>query len=306
MDTTNTKIKKWLDAGRDPRTAYWQGGIESVFELFKPYLEPGKLMPVKTLEENELSLFLEVMTAVDLSPGLFAAFLPPAIADKMNPPESAEELQRIEKDTPSVKILIVRPGAEQRILCAELSEFAHNPGADIFQEGAFLGSYHFESQQDGVAQLNKIIRVHLWEKRKWSRDETIRYTVNWFEKMLSLPDQTVHVETDFSFFHSPTLLKSNKIDVIFTLIYETITKRLNTEDDPLQKELTAILTNTEGEQQTVKLHDFLDQVVFEFLSFMKAGRLIQFEDFTNKETQQFNQESTRTIRTLLKQVQKRM
>ena len=306
MDTVNNKIKKWLAAGRDPRTAHWQGGIESIFELFKPYLEPGKLVPVQSLEQTEFSLFLKTLAAVDLSPGLYAAFLPPAIAGKINPPASAEELQRIETNKPSVKVIIIRPGADQRILCAEISEFAHNPGADIFQEGAFLGSYNFENQEDSLAQLNKTVRVHLWEKKEWSRDEIIRYTINWFEKMLDLPNQTVSVEKDFSFFHSPTLLKSNRIDAIFTLIDETITKRLNTDDDPLQKELKAILEIAETDNQKTKVNDLLDQVVFEFLSFMKTNQLIEFENFTNKEAQQFNQESARTIQKLVKHIQERM
>ncbi len=305
MDSISQKVKQWIDEGKDPRSAHWQGGLEAMLNVFMPYLEPGRLIPVQALEEEELPVFLAAMEIVDLSPNLSAAFLPPSIADKMTPPESAEELQHIEKGKPSFKILIARPGKEQRILCAEISEQAKKPGMDIFQSGALLGTYNFENQQDCFEQLNKIIRAHMWEKEKWRIDDYKRYTINWFDKVMDLNKGTVCVERDFSFFHSPTLIKSNKIDVIFILISEMMQKRLNDFNDPLQEAVSVIQAIDDIDVKNAQLNDVIDKVVFEFLTVIKECDLVKFDEFTDKETEQFNRESAATIQKLVKYIHKK-
>jgi len=300
MDEISQKIKQWIKDGKDPRSAHWQGALEAMLNIFKPYLEPGRLIPVQSLNEEELSVFISVMEIVNLSPNLLAAFLPPAIAEKVTAPESAEELQHIEKGKPSYKILISRPGKEQRILCAEISEHAKKPGVDIFQSGALLGTYNFDNQQDCFAQLNRIIRAHIWEKERWGQGDYKRYTINWFEKVMDLHKGTVVVEKDFSFFHSPTLIKSNKIDVIFILIFEIIQKRLNDPDDPLKNRVAKIQAADDAAVKKVQLNDLVDTVVLELLTVMKDCDVVKFDDFTDKETEQFNRESSATIQKIIK------
>ncbi|MBC2716906.1 MAG: hypothetical protein HF978_16505 [Desulfobacteraceae bacterium] len=300
MDPISRKVKQWIDEGKDPRSAHWQGGLEAMLNVFMPYLEPGRLIPVQPLEEEELFVFQAVMEIIDLSPNLPAAFLPPSIAEKVIPPESAEELQHIEKGQPSFKILIARPGKEQRILCAEISEHAKKPGVDIFQSGALLGTYNFQNQQDCFTELNKIIRVHIWEKEKWSQDDYKRYTINWFEKVIDLHKGTVSVEKDFSFFHSPTLIKSNKIDVIFILMSEIMLKRLHNSGDPLKEAVSAIRAIDDTDVKKAQLNDLADKVVFELLTVMKDCNVVKFDDFTDKESKQFNRESATMIQKIVK------
>ncbi|RJP74955.1 MAG: hypothetical protein C4522_21795 [Desulfobacteraceae bacterium] len=299
MDEISQRVQQWIDEGKDPRSAHWQGGLEAILDVFRSSLEPGKLIPVHALEADDLPVFLSALEVVDLSPRLLAAFLPPVLADKVIPPESAEELQRIEKGKPSYKILIARPGREQRVLCAEISAAAKKPGVDIFQSGALLGTYLFENQQDCFAELHKIIRRHLRQKETWNQEDYRRYTVNWFEKTVDLRKGTVCVEEDFSFFHSPTLIRGNKIDAMFTLIAEMIQKRLNDPGDPLKESVSMVRTNTDEAVETVQLKDLLDTVVFDLLSVMKDCELFPFAEMTEKEAKQFNQESARTIQMLV-------
>lgn len=302
MDEISQKIKQWIKDGKDPRSAHWQGALEAMLNIFKPYLEPGRLIPVQPLDEEEMAVFLAVMEIVNLSPNLLAAFLPPAIAEKVTPPEFAEELQHIEKGKPSYKILISRAGKEQRIFCAEISEHANKPGVDIFQSGALLGTYNFENQQDCFSQLNKVIRAHIWEKEKWDLADYERYTFNWFEKVMNLHKGTVLVEKDFSFFHSPTLIKSNKIDVIFILIFEIIKKRLKNPDDSLKNRVAEIQAADDAEVKKNQLNDLVNKAVLEPLTVMKDCDVVKFDDFTDKEAEQFSREFAATIQRIVNYV----
>ncbi len=302
MDPIIEKAKKWVEAGRDPRSAHWQAGLESIMNVFAPYLEAGSLTPVQPLEETDLPIFREALAVVDLSPGLTAAFLPPPVADKIFPPESAAELQRIDPAKPSWKIIVLRPGREQRVLCAEISPHAGKPGVDLFQSGALLGTYDFDDQQQCLAELNKIVRAHIWEKDKWSPEGHKRYTVNWFERVMDLPGNDVCVEADFSFFHSPTLIKSNRIDAIFLLIFEVFRKRASHPGGPLETRIASIREIPDADERANKFNELAEKTVTRLLAVMKENDLVDFESFTAKEDRQYEQEFDRTVRKMVKEM----
>jgi len=295
MDQIAKKVKQWIDEKKDPRSAHWQGGLEAMLNVFSPYMEPGKLIPVGPLEKDDLPVFNAALEAVDLSPNLTAAFLPPSIARSVIPPESAVELQRIDKDKPSYKILIARPGKDPRILCAEISEHAKNPGIDIFQSGALLGTYNYDTHQDCLTYLTQAIRAHIWERDKWSQDEYKRYTINWFEKILDLGKGTVCVEEDFSFFHSPTLIKSNRIDALFTLIYEILLKRFTDPDGQFKNTISSIQNIKDKDVRVTQSNELAERAMVELLNLMKELEIVKFDEFSNIENERFKKEFSRTI-----------
>ena len=295
MDQIAKKVKRWIDEKKDPRSAHWQGGLEAMLNVFSPYMEPGKLIPVQPLEKDDFPVFNAALEAVDLSPNLTAAFLPPSIAGSVTPLESTVELQRIDKGKPSYKILIARPGKDLRILCAEISEHAKNPGIDIFQSGALLGTYNYDTHQDCLAYLPQAIRAHIWEKGKWSQDEYKRYTINWFEKILDLGKSTVRVEKDFSFFHSPTLIKSNRIDALFTLIFEILLKRAGDPDDQFKDAISSIRNIKDKDVRVTQSNELAERGMLELLNLMKELEIVKFGEFSNTENERFKKEFSRTI-----------
>jgi hypothetical protein len=295
MDQISQKVKQWIDEKKDPRSAHWQGGLEAILNVFSPYMEPGKLISAQPLEKDEFPVFQAALEAVDLSPNLTAAFLPPSIAGSITPPKSADELLRIDKGKPSYKILIARPGKDLRILCAEISEHAKNPGIDIFESGALLGTYNYDTQQDCLTYLTQAIRVHIWERGKWSQDEYKRYTINWFEKILDLGKGTVPVEENFSFFHSPTLIKSNRIDALFTLIYEILLKRFTDPDGQFKDTISSIQNITDKDLRVDRSNELAERAILELLNLMKELEIVKFEEFSNPENERFKREFSRTI-----------
>ncbi|MBW1841812.1 MAG: hypothetical protein JRI75_08450 [Deltaproteobacteria bacterium] len=302
MEQIPDKIKQWIDEKRDPRSAHWQGGLEEILNVFSPHLEPGKLMPVQPLEEDDLPVFMAALEVVDLSPNLHAAFLPPSIAGPVTPPESADELQRIDKGKPSFKILIARPGKDLRILCAEISEHAKNPGADIFQSGALLGSYNYDTAPACIADLTKVIRTHLWEKGKWHSDDYKRYTINWFEKTMDLGKGTVSVQKDFSFLHSPTLIKSDRVDAVFTLIFDVLLKRFSDPDDPFNAAVSSIQNIKNKDDRAAQSNELVQSGILELLNLMRELEIVNFNEFSNTENEQFKQEFSRTIHKIVDRI----
>lgn len=284
------KAQKWIEEKRDPRSAYWQAGLESVMDLFAPNLEKGRITPVGRMEERDITLFRQALEKVDICPSIYAAFLPQAIADTIVPPETAEETWRVEKDKASCKIIILRPGDEKRILSAEISDQAHKPGVDIFQSGALLGSYDYENTEDCLNGLNKAVKAHAWNKDTWQREEIIAYTLNWFERVMFLNSGEVSVDTSFSFFHSPTLIRTKRVDGLFQIFYILLTQQY---DAMGFLAANPVLAERVKEKDSDFCRTFAREHVLEYLNLVKDLKLMDFSDFTEKENREFQNEFVR-------------
>ncbi len=294
MDQMQTKASQWIDEKKDPRSAHWQAGLENIMELFLPVLEKGRLTPVCPLEEEDISIFKSTLERVDLSPGLLAAFLPPSVANLILPPDSADELIRIEKGKPSYKILILRPGKENRILCAEISEHAHRPGVDIFQSGAFIGNFNYDTQEICIMELTKIVRAHAWEKDKWKEKDYLDYTLTWFEKTEYTGKADVSVEKSHSFFHSPTLIKTNRVDALFLMLYEVLLLRFKGDPEDISRALSGP-NETRLEARLSVCKSLAETYLQDLVNLVKNLALLDFKNFTNAENHGYTIEFNRTV-----------
>lgn len=300
MDPMTSKVKRWIEQeNRDPRSARWQAALEEIMTLFIPRLEKGKLTPVSPLEEQDLPVFKSALASIDLSPGLWAAFLPPSAAALiLTPADAMEELVRIDEDKPSYKIIIQRPGRESRILCAEISEYANRLGIDIFQEGALLGSFNYETVQICMEEMTKAIRAHAWEKDEWAREDTIAYTVNWLEKVLYLERADVCVEEKRSFFHSPTLIRTDRVDALFHLLTTFLTFRFQADPEKLTASLPAKTA------RPAACASLAESSLLDLLNVVRSLDLLDFKDFTDQEENKFKTEFTRSVRKLASDLDK--
>lgn len=291
MANLTSKVKKWIDDDKDPRSAHWQAGLESILDLLVPKMSKGQLTPVGQMDNRSIQLFDLAIEKVDLCPSIYAAFLPQTIANTIVPPESAEELDRIDKDKNSCKILILRKEDENRIISAEISEQANKPGIDIFQEGAFIGRYDFENTEDCLDGLNKAVKAHAWKKETWQKEEILAYTLNWFKRVRYLNSDKVSVDKAFSFFHSPTLIRSNRVDGMFQLIFNSLCQEYATLDFLTDN---AILAEKIKSRDSDFCRKLAQNQILELLNLIKDQKLMDFTEFSDAENTDFQKEFART------------
>jgi len=291
MVAVSPKVKKWIDEGKDPRSAHWQAGLDKILDLFLPDLEKGKIIPVRGMEDRDLGLFKMVLEKVDVSPAVYAAFFPQAIADAIVPPDSAEETLRIEKGKPSCKMIFFRPGEEDRIISAEISEQAYKPGADIFQSGALLGSYDYENTGDCLDGLNKVVKTHLWQKESWQKKDYQTYTLNWFERVQYLNTAEVIVDKAFSFFHSPSLIKTHRVDGLFQLFFLVLNKQYS---HPGYLESNPALVQKLKDRDSDFCRTMAQNHILDLLNLIKDLDLMNFAEFSDSENKEFHTEFART------------
>ncbi len=291
MADVSSKAKAWIDQKRDPRSAHWQAGLETVLQLFLPGLQKGRILPVREMDDTEFELFKKVLAGVDVNPAVYAAFLPHTVADAIVPPESANEVLRIEKGKPSCKLLILRPGKEDRIICAELSSHAYKPGLDIFQSGALLGTYDYENIEDCLDGLNKAVKAHVWKKDSWKTVDYHDYTLNWFERVRFLGRADVSVDENLSFFHSPTLIKSDRVEGVFQLMFLLLAGEYTA---PEYLTANPVLAEKIRAKDSEFCRTLAQNHLLELLNLIKDLSLMDFASFNDKENKAFKREFDRT------------
>ncbi len=286
------RIKKWIADGRNPGIAHWHGALEATMVSFAPHLHPGRLVPVHPLEKSESAVFEDVYASLDLSPVIQAAFVPTAMGGVLTPPAAVDSLRRIHKDNKAIMLLCRRPGRNPRILCAEISKDAWKPGIDLFEAGGLLGNYEFDSSDDCIRELPKLIRTHLWLKEKWTVANHADYTLNWFTRVVDTGRVDAPVQPDCSYIHSPVLLNLNTVDAIFKLIYATAARQFQEAADSLQMKSKAGSGETVAEENR---HRFLEGRMLGFLNLLRDSKAVDFTTFTPRENEQFKDSFARAV-----------
>jgi len=287
------RIEKWIAAGRNPGIAHWHGALEAAMDSFKPHLQPGCLIPVQTLDKQAYALFEELYAALDLCPGIQAAFIPSTLGGVLSPPAAVDSLRRVHRDNTSVMLLCRRPGSQPRILCAEISPEAWKPGVDLFEEGALLGNYEFDSSADCIRGLSKLIRTHLWRKEKWTAANQTDYTLNWFTRVVDTGRPDAPVQPDFSYIHSPVLMNLSNVDAIFKLIYTLATRQFQGRDPRVQDN-----PDLAADADDAGRHRFLEGRILGLLNLLRDSQAVDFSAFTARENEQFKDAFTKTVQRL--------
>jgi hypothetical protein len=207
-----------IEAGRTPGVVHWQAALASMLTTVSAHLVPGDIIPAASMGDGAAQRFEALQARLDFSPFVCGVFLPPELADTLSPAKIAPPLVRAEKG--SMKILVVRVGDFRRILTAEIAP--GRPGIDIFEDGSLLGSYEYDTPEDCMDDLSKVVWIHLKHQGAWSAEDCIRYTENWFTKSLALQDRDLPVNPNHSYIHSPTLLKLRPVDAVFQLMESTL------------------------------------------------------------------------------------
>jgi len=162
-----------------------------------------------------------------------------------------------------------------------------------------LGNFDYDTQDICIVELTKVIRAHAWEKYKWQYKDYLAYTLGWFEKTASVGKADVSVDKNHSFFHSPTLVKMNRVDALFLLLYEVLLLRFKENPKGVSSALPGTdKTDTNTEARLSACKSLAESYLLNLLNLVKDLDLLDFKNFTNAENHGFNIEFNRTVEKL--------
>jgi hypothetical protein len=115
---------------------------------------------------------------------------------------------------------------------------------------------------------------------------------------MDLGKGTVCVQEGFSFLHSPTLIKSNRVDAVFTLIFEILLKRFSDPEDPFKDAVSAIQNIENKNERVHQSNKLAESGILELLNLMRELEIVNFGEFSNTENERFKKEFSRTVHKL--------
>lgn len=315
------KTESRIHAGRDPRIAHWQGALESILVMMEKYLVPGQIITVESLKPNEAEVFQTLHTLLDISPFVNAVFLPPSIANAMNPSEIADSIKRVPKENPSYMVLISKIRDYNRILAAEISPHPAKPGVDIFEDGSLLGSYNYNTPEECIKDLSKVIWIHLKFKEKWSEKDFVSYTEGWFSRSADALITDLPINPDCSYIHHPVLLNISEVKAIFKLMKATLAKLFADPDNVIRMANTenqydsSAIVNTRitsdgilqgKEDESKSLHYYIENRLLELLKLLRGYEIIDFQKFSESEQTEFKNAFDETVDQTYKMLKDRL
>ena len=220
-------------AGQDPFIAHWQATLEIVLLACEESLRPGQLVPMRIDGEREWEFYQEVLEKLDLPPEVCAVLMTPSGVRAMPIPQGLEmEAQALpERDSFS---MIISGCLDHTTVMQVSLPGVMSVGIDVFEHGSQLASYTYNTIEECLADLTRVIWIYFSPGEGWTEDEIIRYTENWFEKSQEINLEKASVHSEFSYVHRPELVGLSPLGAAFKVIAATIPKEYDSLDKAIE------------------------------------------------------------------------
>lgn len=237
------KAEARKETGCDPLTADWQAILEITLRMAHNHLrdKPGRLLPLQIDNQKEWDFYLDLQEKIDLPPDTYAILSTPSFSKNI---VQSLDTSRLEIGDIGVKtwrentfVLIISDCCDhERIMQISLPIATGSPGIDVYENGRHLADYTYNTTEECVNELAKVPWIFFSPKDKWTREQIIQYTENWFSKCFTIGTlEGLSVHHDCSYAHHPELIKLSPLESIFKLLRAIIP----TEYDSLEAAIEA-------------------------------------------------------------------
>jgi len=223
------KAKRREEAGRDFYNAGWQAALETMLLMMeKRTLEqPGQLTPMQIDNDDEWDFYIRLKSKLDLPPETCAILITPS-AFKSMPDVGGPDIEfsgpkAWERNAYSVVVSDL--GDHERILQASLPGIKH-PGIDVFDDGNHLVDYAYNTVDECIEDLTRMVWIHFNPGEEWTDQSIIRYTEAWCAKIHESGLEQTAIHEAFSYLHHPECLNLTPFQAVFRAAGETIPKTI--------------------------------------------------------------------------------
>jgi len=210
-------------AGQDPLYAHWQATLEVMLLACEKALRPGQLVPIAIDGDREWEFYQDVLEKLDLPPDVCAVLLTPSAASALPIPHDPKTDTVIPPGRDAFSMLISDCRDHTIVMQVSLPGLM-SVGIDVFEHGSQLAGYTYNTIEECLSDLTRVIWIYFNPGQNWTEDEIIRYTEIWFEKSREINLEKASVHGDFSYVHRPELVGLAPLEAAFKVIAATIPK----------------------------------------------------------------------------------
>jgi hypothetical protein len=212
-DTESIEAKKVASRYEDRISRHGGDSLENIMQtyfetiLYMGYKimlkRPGEIIPMVIKGKEERDFFLMILRKVDLPPDICAIVVTPSGREKIGP-QIDKNVDLFNKE--SSMLVISHYQKRDRVFHVVLPGLL-SIGIDIYEDGNLICSYDYNTIDECLNELSKIVWKYLGPREALSKEQIIQYTENWFAKSndtITLKDIPLHKE--FNYIYHPELI----------------------------------------------------------------------------------------------------
>jgi hypothetical protein len=140
----------------------WQSMLSNLLNDLRSYLKPSKIVTFRHLTSSEKEMFEKIVQRVAVPDSAYGIFISASARNQMMYTNQGFEVPA-EASAPKDDgvLLFSRPSSHQTIINALLAHHPHTPAIDIYDDGALLAGYVYESIDDCIGALTEVVDTYL-------------------------------------------------------------------------------------------------------------------------------------------------
>jgi hypothetical protein len=159
-------IENRAPAGQYDAVRGWHNLLKNILGRLDPYLQEGRLVTFRRIEEQESQYFEQLHQKVTIPAPVGAIYLPPSVLFQMLYHRPAGEPRPVPDHSPE------NPPDEGIVLASKKSDFnvvvnvlmakpPFAPAIDVYEDGRLLAGYVYNRIDECIDNLSKVLKIHL-------------------------------------------------------------------------------------------------------------------------------------------------
>jgi hypothetical protein len=152
-------VESRVGIGHSDMVSGWHTLLDNLFKQMGPYLQKGRLITFKTLQENEKRFFERLYHQTVLPENAVGFYLPPSVRRQMMGEDAGAVSAGDESDAGAVVASLT--DNHDVIVNALFALAPYTPAVDVYEQGKMIAGYQFSTIDECRADLQRIIQRHL-------------------------------------------------------------------------------------------------------------------------------------------------
>jgi hypothetical protein len=174
--SSNSSIAEIIEsrspAGRQDSVQGWQNLLRKLLSQMTPYLKEGHLVTFRTLNDREREIFEELHGKVTVPPAVSAIYMPPSVRFQMLYHRPDGEPRAVPDHSPENPpdegiVLGCRRSDLNVVVNALLAKPPFTPAIDVYDNGQLLAGYVYNTIDECIVDLTKVLQIHLKPGADW-------------------------------------------------------------------------------------------------------------------------------------------
>ena len=159
-------IESRAPAGSNDSVRGWHNLLKKILSQMKPYLRDSHLVTFRNITNQESVFFEKLRKKTKVPNSVGAIYIPPSVRFQMLYHRSENEPQPIPEhspDNPPDKgiVLACRKDDFNVVINALMAKPPFTPAIDVYDSGRLLAGYVYNSIDECIGDLTKILQIHL-------------------------------------------------------------------------------------------------------------------------------------------------